>query len=74
VEHKAQTHLRGFALVSRYFRAVYLAAPMYFNGVHVRHNENRPARAEKAQKGSFRGGAGPMRLYLALSVLVVVFR
>ena len=30
VEHKAQTHLRGFALVSRSIRASYLAAPMYF--------------------------------------------
>ena len=74
MEHKAQTHLRGFALVSRSIRAVYLAARVYFNGVHVRHNENRPARAEKAQKASFRGGAGSMRLYLALSSLVVVFR
>jgi len=30
VEHKAQTHLRGFSLVSRFVRAVYLGAPMYF--------------------------------------------
>jgi hypothetical protein len=44
---------------------------MYFNGVHVRHNANRPARAEKAHKGSLRGGAGSRRLYLALSSLVV---
>ena len=63
MEHKAQTHLRGFALVSRYFRAVYLAARVYFNGGNVRHNANRPARAEKAHRGSFRGGAGSMRLY-----------
>ena len=54
VEHKAQTHLRGFALVSRYFRASYLAARVYFNGGHVRHHPARPARAEKAQKASSR--------------------
>jgi hypothetical protein len=29
VEHKAQTHNGGFALVSRFVRAVYSAAPMY---------------------------------------------
>jgi hypothetical protein len=74
VEHKAQTHLRDFALVSRCFRASSLDAPVYFNGGHVRHHPARPARAEKAQKGSLRGGGGSMRLYLALSVLVVVLR
>jgi hypothetical protein len=70
VEHKAQTHNGRFALVSRCFRASSLDARVYFNGVHVRHNENRPARAEKAQKASFRGGGGSMRLYLALVVVL----
>jgi len=51
VEHKAQTHNGGFALVSRHFRASYLDARVYFSGGHVRH---RPARPSRGKKGSHR--------------------
>jgi hypothetical protein len=67
VEHKAQTHLRGFALVSRCFRASSLDAPVYFNGGHVRHHPARPARAEEGSQRLRKPHRGE-------SSLVVVFR
>ena len=66
VEHKGQTHNGGFALISRYFRASYRAARVYFKGSKCGTMKiNQPGR-EKAQEGSFRGGAGSMRHYQAL--------
>ena len=50
VEHKAQPHNGCFALVSRLVPVVYYAALMYLKTGHVRHNGNRPARAENGSQ------------------------
>jgi len=66
VEHKAQTHNGGFALVSRFVRAVYLAASMYFWWAMCGTMRTGQPERKRLRKPHFVAARGSIRLYLVL--------
>ena len=59
MEHKAQTHLRGFSVVSVLLGASYPDARMYRSGADVRHMPERAWGEEKQHNPALSGTVYP---------------